>query len=91
MCIHHDQKHKSCKCFAFWLVEDGDFVIIPNDFTTGVSQKEVAVDIGNVKLRMYKGDITDADVPAIVNCVGIETDLGKGSSLTHLENINHAL
>ncbi|XP_062600983.1 protein mono-ADP-ribosyltransferase PARP14-like [Saccostrea cucullata] len=42
------------------------------------SQKEVSVDIGPIKLRMYQGDITLADVDAIVNGTDIEMDLSKG-------------
>lgn len=79
MCIHHDQMHISCKCFAFCLVVDDDFVVIPKKPISGVSQKEVAVDIGNLKLRMYQGDITEADVDAIVNSTDSEMDLSKGS------------
>lgn len=80
MCINHDQKHISCKCFAFWLVEDDGFIMIPEEFQTTVSQKEVSVDIGNLKLRMYQGDITDAYVDAIVNTTDSDMDLSKGNS-----------
>lgn len=74
-----NQKHISCKGFAFWLVEEGDFVVIPEEATSGASQKEVAVDMGNLKLRMYQGDITLADVDAIVNGTDITMDLSKGN------------
>ncbi|XP_061194345.1 protein mono-ADP-ribosyltransferase PARP14-like [Saccostrea echinata] len=42
------------------------------------SQKEVSVDFGPIKLRMYQGDITLADVDAIVNGTDSEMDLSKG-------------
>lgn len=65
--------------FAFWLVEDEGFVVIPEEATSGASQKEVAVDMGNLKLRMYQGDITLADVDAIVNGTNNTMDLSKGN------------
>lgn len=74
-----NQKHTSCKGFAFWLVEDEGFVVIPKEATSGANQKEVAVDMGNLKLRMYQGDITLADVDAIVNGTDITMDLSKGN------------
>lgn len=65
--------------FAFWLVEDDGFVVIPKDATSEASQIEVAVDMGNLKLRMYQGDITLADVDAIVNGTNNTMDLSKGN------------
>lgn len=53
--------------------------MIPKEATSGASQKEVAVDMGNLKLRMYQGDITLADVDAIVNGTDITMDLSKGN------------
>lgn len=75
----NNQKHASCKDFLFWRVEKEDFVMIPKEATSGASQKEVAVDMGNLKLRMYQGDITLADVDAIVNGTDITMDLSKGN------------
>lgn len=70
---------RSCKGFAFWLVENKSYVVIPKEATSGASQKEVAVEIGNLKLCMYHGDITLADVDAIVNGTDIVMDLSKGN------------
>lgn len=53
--------------------------MIPKEVTSGASQKEVVVDMGNLKLRMYQGDITLADVDAIVNGTNNTMDLSKGN------------
>lgn len=54
--------------------------MIPKEATSGACQKEVAVDIGNLKLCMYQGDITLADVDAIVNGADITLDLSEGNT-----------
>lgn len=53
--------------------------MIPKEATSGTSQKEVVVDIGNLKLCMYQGDITLADVDAIVKGTDITMDFSKGN------------
>ncbi|XP_069140966.1 LOW QUALITY PROTEIN: protein mono-ADP-ribosyltransferase PARP14-like [Argopecten irradians] len=42
------------------------------------SYQEVVVEIGNVKLKIYQGDITQAKVDAIVNGTNAEFDLKRG-------------
>lgn len=64
---------------VFWLLEEESVVVIPNEATGGANQKEVAVDIGNLKLRMYQGDITLADVDVIVNSTDITMNLSTGN------------
>nr|XP_034317327.1 protein mono-ADP-ribosyltransferase PARP14 isoform X2 [Crassostrea gigas] len=54
------------------------FVMVPEEATSGAKQKEVVVDMGHVKLHMYQGDITLADVDAIVNGTDSDMDLSKG-------------
>lgn len=73
-----NQKHARCKGFSFWLVGNDGFVMI-REPTSGASEKEVVVDMGNLKLRMYQGDITLADVDAIVIGTDITMDLSKGN------------
>ncbi|XP_061194415.1 protein mono-ADP-ribosyltransferase PARP14-like isoform X2 [Saccostrea echinata] len=59
------------------LKEEDGFVVVPEAGVGG--QKEVSVDIGPIKLRMYQGDITLADVDVIVNGTDSEMDLNKGA------------
>lgn len=54
--------------------------MIPEELATGASnQKEVSVDIGQIKLRMYQGDITLANVDVIINGTNNEMDLSLGN------------
>lgn len=66
------------------VLEEDEYVIIPNEAASGANQKEVVVDMGNLKLRMYQGDITLADVDAIVNGTDSEMDLSKGDKYIHV-------
>uniref|UniRef100_A0A8B8E892 Poly [ADP-ribose] polymerase n=1 Tax=Crassostrea virginica TaxID=6565 RepID=A0A8B8E892_CRAVI len=59
--------------------EEEGFVMLPELISKGDGdQKEVSVDIGKLKLRMYQGDITRADVDVIVNGTDPDMDLSKG-------------
>jgi hypothetical protein len=54
--------------------------VIQDELAGGVSnEKEVSVDIGPIKLRMYQGDITLANVDVIVNGTDSEMDLTRGN------------
>lgn len=57
------------------MVEDEDFV----EATSEASQNEVVIDIGNLKLRMYQGDIIHANVDVIIHGTDITMDLSKGN------------
>lgn len=58
--------------------------MLPEEATSGANQKEVVVDMGHVKLHMYQGDITLADVDVIVNGTDSEMDLSKGTGNLNL-------
>ena len=75
----------SSKCMYtnidIFLEEEG-FVMLPELISKGHGdQKEVSVDIGKLKLRMYQGDITCADVDVIVNGTDPDMDLSKGNEI----------
>ena len=63
----------------FCLEKDGFVVVSGGIPMVGGDQKEVSVDVGNLKLRIYQGDITQAGVDAIVNGTNNEMDLTQGN------------
>ena len=63
----------------FCLEKDGFVVVSGVIPMVGGDQKEVSVDVGNLKLRIYQGDITQAGVDAIVNGTNNEMDLTQGN------------
>lgn len=53
--------------------------MIPKEAATSeASQNKDTVDIGNLKLRMYQGDIALANVDVIIHGTDITIDLSKG-------------
>ena len=54
-----------------------------------LGNKQASVDIGNLTLKVYQGDITEADVDVIVNGTNRELDLTRGNySFTVILNYN---
>ena len=54
----------------------------PSGYSGGdLSSTQIELDIGDIMLKVYKGDITEADAEVIVNSTNSEFDLSRGNNI----------